>query len=314
MVLPVSFSALRSFVEIGRQGSIKQAARSLNVTSGAVSQQVKALETFLCVSLLDRGNREVRLSADGLRLFTKIAPAFQEIDEAIQLFDGRRPGPKTLVISTVPSFAACWLTSRLGLFTSAHPEIEIQIQTSVQLADLGSGSADVAIRHGSGDYPGLDGLRLFSPRLVAVGSPSLLIDGPLSSPADCLGYPLLQDRDRADWSVWLEANGVNTSRNAAKGPGYADDALLIQGAIAGQGLAVVRDIYAADALATGRIILAVDAPVPTPAGYFLVTRPDRTTVPKIAAFRQWITKEAKVTADRNRWPPPSPGTVKSGNS
>ena len=292
MTLPVSFGALRAFVEVGRQGSIKQAARELNVTPGAVSQQIKALEAHFGVQLLTRGNREVRLSVDGLRLYAKIVPAFEQIDAAVQLFDGRRPGPETLVISTVPSFAACWLTSRLGRFSAAYPQIEVRIETSVQLADLGQGAADVAVRHGSGNYPGLNSVGLLSPQLVAIGSPELLMDGPVSSPVDCLRYPLLQDRDRTDWSVWLEAHGVKASRSAAKGPSYADDALLIQGAIAGQGLAIVRDVYAAGALAAGSIILAIDAPVPTQTGYFVVTRPDRASVPKIAAFRQWIMQEA----------------------
>lgn len=292
MPSPVSFSALRTFIEVGRQGSIKRAAQELNVTPGAVSQQVKALEARFGVKLLERGNREVKLSAHGLRLFGKIASGFEQIDAAVRLFEDRRPGPRSLIVSTTPSFAACWLTPRLGRFAAQHPEIEIRIETSVQLADMTSGMVDVAIRHGSGDYPGLDAALLFTPRLVAVASPSLLIDGPLSDPADCLRYPLLQDRDRADWPTWFEAHGVKPARNAVKGPSYADDALLIQGVIAGQGLAIVRDVYAAHALEAASIMLAVDACVPTRAGYFVVVQPGRMTVPKIAAFRQWIIGEA----------------------
>lgn len=292
MTSPVSFGALRTFVEVGRQGSIKRAAQELNVTPGAVSQQVKALEARFGVQLLERGNREVKLSAHGLRLFGKVAPGFEQIDGAVRLFEDRRPGPRSLVISTTPSFAACWLTPRLGGFATQHPEIEIRIETSVQLADMTSGMVDVAIRHGSGDYPGLDAAMLFTPRLVAVASPSLLLDGPLSDPADCLRYPLLQDRDRSDWPEWFEAHGVKSARNATKGPSYADDALLIQGVIAGQGLAIVRDVYAAHSLDAGSIMLAINASVLTPAGYFVVVQPDRMTVPKIAAFRRWIMREA----------------------
>ncbi|MAU21589.1 MAG: LysR family transcriptional regulator [Martelella sp.] len=294
MTSPVSFGALRTFVEVGRQGSIKRAAQELNVTPGAVSQQVKALEARFGILLLERGNREVKLSAHGLRLFGKVAPSFEQIDAAVQLFEDRRPGPRSLVVSTTPSFAACWLTPRLGRFVAQHPEIEIHIETSVQLANMTGGMVDVAIRHGSGDYPGLDTTLLFMPQLLAIASPSLLIDGPLSNPADCLRYPLLQDRDRADWPTWLESHGVKPARNATKGPSYADDALLIQGAIAGQGLAIVRDIYAARALDAGSVILAIDAPVVTPVGYFILVQPDRMTVPKIAAFRRWIMCEAGV--------------------
>ncbi|MBW8637917.1 LysR family transcriptional regulator [Hoeflea sp. WL0058] len=294
MTSPVSFGALRTFVEIGRQGSIKRAAQELNVTPGAVSQQIKALEARFGVQLLERGNREVKLSAHGLRLFGEVAPAFTQIDAAVQLLDDRRPGPRSLVVSTTPSLAACWLAPRIGRFTAQHPDIEIQIETSVQLADMTGGAVDVAIRHGSGNYPGLNAALLFIPQLVAVASPSLLIDGPLSHPADCLRYPLLQDRDRADWPTWFELHGVKPTRNARKGPSYADDALLIQGVIAGQGLAIVRDVYAALALDAGSIVLALDAPVPTSAGYFVVVQPGRMTVPKIAAFRRWILSEASV--------------------
>ncbi|MCM2439428.1 LysR family transcriptional regulator [Agrobacterium vitis] len=293
MTSPVSFGALRTFVEVGRQGSIKRAAFALNVTPGAVSQQIKALELRFGIQLLERGNREVRLSTHGLLLFGQIAPGFEQIDAAVHLFEDRRPGPQTLVISTVPSFAACWLTPRLGHFTARHPQIEVQIETSVQLADLANGPVDLAIRHGSGKYLGLDATLLFTPRLVAVGSPSLLENGVLQSPGDCLRYPLLQDRERTDWPSWLEAQGVKPTRSATKGPSYADDALLIQAAIAGQGLAIVRDVYAARALQAGGIMLAIDAPVPTPASYFIVVRSDRTS-PKIAAFRQWIMREAGV--------------------
>jgi Transcriptional regulator len=292
MTSPVSFGALRTFVEVGRQGSIKRAAQELNVTPGAVSQQVKVLEARFGVQLLERGNREVKLTTQGLRLFGKVAPSFEQIDAAVQLFENRRPRPHSLVVSTTPSFAACWLTPRLGGFAELHPDIEVRIETSAQLVDMASGMVDVAIRHGPGNYPGLDAARLLTPRLVAIASPAHLLDDSLIHPADCLRYPLLQDRDRVDWPAWLEAHGVKPARNAAKGPSYADDALLIQAVIAGQGLAIVRDIYAARDLEAGSIVLAIDAPIPTKAGYFVVVQPDRMTVPKIAAFRRWIMREA----------------------
>lgn len=292
MTSPVSFAALRAFVEVGRRGGVKRAALALNVTPGAVSQHVKALEARFGVELLERGNREVTLSVHGRRLFGEIASGFEQIDAAVAGFVPRRPEPRPLVVSTTPSFAACWLAPRLGRFAALHPEIEITIETSVQFADMTNGTVDVAIRHGSGDYPGLDATLLFAPRLVAIASPSLPAEARPAHPADCLNHPLLQDRDRADWSTWLEAHGVAPERAATKGPSYADDALLIRAVAAGQGLAVVRDVYAAHALEAGDVVLAIDAPVPTAARYFAVVQPGRATVPKIAAFRRWIVAEA----------------------
>lgn len=292
MVTPVSFAALRTFVEVGRQCGIKRAAQELNVTAGAVSQQIKALEASFGIPLLDRGNREVRLSADGLRLYGKIAPAFEQIEGALQHFDNRRSNSASLVISTTPSLAACWLTPRLGRFMALHPEVEVRLETSVQLVDLSSGPVDVALRHGSGNYPGLDTSLLWKPKLIVIGSPALLRDSSLTSPADCLRYPLLQDRDRIDWSLWLEGSGVAPTPSAAKGPSYANDALLIEAASAGQGLAAVRDIYAAQALSAGTIIQPIGASVPTITSYYVAVPPKKLRVPKVLLFREWLLEEA----------------------
>jgi len=298
MSFPVSLIALHSFVEVGRHGSIKRAAEELHVTPGAISQHIRQLEARFQVPLVERDGRGIKLSAQGLRLYGRIAPGFEQIESGLSLFDGRARGGQgtTLVISTTPSFAACWLAHRLGRFTARQPRVEVKVETSVQLADLARGQADVAIRHGSGHYPELDVLPLFRPSLIAIASPDLLPDGPLSEVVECLRYPLLQDRDRLEWSNWLERQGVSPTRAAMKGPSYADDALLIQAASGGQGLAITRDIYAADALKSGRVTLAFRQALPTDAGYFIVTRPKaRQTDRHIAAFCAWLLEEAEQT-------------------
>lgn len=293
MVSHVSFGALRTFVEVGRQVGIKAAAQALNVTPGAVSQQVKALEARFGVRLIERGNRSVKLSPDGLRLFNRIAPGFEEIDAAVRMFEDRKPGPTTLVVSTTPSFAACWLVPRLGRFAALYPDFDIRLETTARLADFDRERVDVAIRHGRGSYPGLHSDLLFTPSLIAIGSPDLL-GGPLSAAEGCQRFPLLQDRDRADWYTWLEANGVRPGTSAAKGPSFADDGLLIQAAATGQGLAIVRDVYAANALAEGTIVRAAGAPVPTRDAYYAVTRPEKHGSRKLRAFLDWLRAEART--------------------
>lgn len=167
-------------------------------------------------------------------------------------------------------------------------------------ADLTGGMVDVAIRHGSGKYPGLHAERLFAPRLVVVASPSVLLDGPLTDPADCLRYPLLLDRDRSDWPAWLEGQGIGPTRNARAGPSYADDALLLQAAAAGQGLAVVRDVYAARALRRAVSRWRVKGRCRhRRAIFFVVVHPDRLAVPKIATLGQWIMEEAGVPSSES---------------
>lgn len=167
------------------------------------------------------------------------------------------------------------------------------MQTSAALADIRGGEADLAIRHGTGLYPGLAGERLFTPRLVVVASPLLLGEGePIRMPVDCLDFPLLQDRERRDWSLWFAAAGLRPDMRASAGSSFGDDALLIRAAIAGQGLAVVRDVYAADDLAAGRLVQPLPISAETPMSYFVIASPDRLALPRVAAFHGWIRAEA----------------------
>lgn len=288
-VLPLL--GLRAFAETARRGSIKAAAEVMGVTPGAVSQQVKLLEDRLGVALFVRDSRSLHLTPEGARLHAPLVRAFDQIEQALDEL-ARSPTREILTVSTLPSLAATWLVPRLGRFTARHPAIDVDVSATARVVDLARERIDVAVRHGLGHYPGLRVLRLMSPRLVPVGSPDLLDGGPpLTVPADCLRLPLLQDEDRADWTLWLRAHGIEDER-AAHGPSFADDYLRLRAAMAGQGLALVRDVYIRDELAAGRLRLAFDLPWPTAFAYYVVMRPELADTPKVRAFVDWLREEA----------------------
>jgi LysR family glycine cleavage system transcriptional activator len=295
MTMQISLLALRAFAEVGRHGSVKTAAATLGVTSGAVSQQVKALEDRLGVPLFVRGNRQIHLTRAGRELLAPVVAGFDQIHGALGTFEAMRSQRRTILrVSTTSSFATTWLVPRLGRFTTAHPRIDMSVSTSSDPVPVGSDGmgVDVAIRHGLGDYPGLRAEQLLQPRLVPVGSPKLLRSVTIASPGDCLGLPLLQDSDGMDWSLWLKAFDVDDPAGAASlGPRLGDDHLLIRAAIEGQGLALVRDTYAAEEIASGRLAIALDLPQPVAFAYWFVTRPGRITW-AVRAFREWIFTEA----------------------
>lgn len=290
---PVSLVALRTFVEVARMGSMKSAAASLGVTAGAISQQVRSLELRLKTQLFHRSNRDVVLTEHGYRLLASINKPFQEIEGAVASFHYGQPRNQTLVVTTVPSFAACWLVPRLGRFSALYPGIEVRIETSVDLVDLRLGGVDIAIRHGTGNYHGLDALHLVTPHLIAICSPQFLKEkGPITDVRDCLNLPLLQDRNRADWKLWFEAHGVEGEEDrTVRGACYPDDALLIEAAAEGQGLAVVRDVYALRALDCGRVIKSIDLDLSTSNAYFFVTTAEMAGIPRVRAFRHWLVGE-----------------------
>ncbi len=284
--------ALRAFVEVGHRGSIKAAAQALHVTPGAVSQQMRLLEERLGLALLERERLGMRLTEAGARVHDDLSAAFRQIDQALDELASIKER-QTVTVSTVASFAASWLVPRLGRFTQRHPHIEIRVEATSALVDLRRDRVDLALRHGLGDYPGLEVTALMAPVLVPVASALLLAGQPLpSQPLDCLGYPLLHDADRADWPLWLSAHGVAQDARAQRGSAFEDDFLLIRAAEAGQGVALVPESYAQEEIAAGRLVLVLDKPWPARFAYYMVTRPGMGQRPAVRAFMDWLLEEA----------------------
>ncbi|MGU7770160.1 LysR substrate-binding domain-containing protein [Burkholderia sp. MR1-5-21] len=290
-------SALHTFIEVGRCGSMKRAADVLCVSPGAVSQQIAKLEDRLMVRLFTRTSREVELTASGRALFEQLLPKFDEIEAIWSNGMATDLRVVRLTISTTASFADAWLVPRLGHFNALHPDIEIAVDSSPRLLDLRRDYVDIAIRHGLGTYPGHAVFKIWTPELLPVCSPRLLSpDRPIAGPQDCLGYPLLQDADRADWTLWLKAFGIEDKR-AQRGTSFTDDSLLVKAAISGQGIALVRDVYVHDEIAAGHLVRALDLPWPTQFAYYVVCSDQRADEWKIDAFRTWIQRE--ILQDRN---------------
>lgn len=286
-----SLNALRAFEAAARHLSFKEAGRELHVTPGAISQQIKALEDELGVPLFRRLTRAIVLTPQGQALRPKVVQAFQLLAAAVA---GVRPEsrPGVLTVSTFPSFAAKWLVPRLGRFAGRHPDLDVRISSTPGLVDFRHEAVDLAIRQGHGDWPGLDSTLLFNAELFPVCSPGLL-QGPhaLREPADLRHTTLLHSMRETEWRLWLEAHGVQ-GVDPTRGPRFSDDALALEAAIDGQGVAISRDILVAGDLAAGRLVRPFPQALPDLFGCYLVCPLERTAEPQIAAFRDWIVDEA----------------------
>src|SRR6516164_5360590 len=166
-------NALRSFDAAARHQSFTRAAEELCVTQGAVSHQVKALEAELGVKLFNRERTGLVITSAGRDYLAVVRDAFDRIALGTeQLTERQRSGP--LAVSTSPDFAAKWLVHRLGRFAAAHPEIELNVSATMHHVDFASEEVDLAIRHGAGNWPGLDAVNLCPEELFPVCSPALL--------------------------------------------------------------------------------------------------------------------------------------------
>lgn len=296
MPTPLPLQALRTFVEVGQHGSIKAAARALHVTSGAVSQQIRLLEDRLEMALFTRERQGFRLTEAGASVYPSLLEAFEKIDKAVETLEAIK-GLQTLTISTVATFAASWLVPRLGRFKARYPQIEVRVEATSALVDLRRDRVDIALRHGLGNYPGMEVMHLMAPVLIPVASPGLVACGHhLRDPEDCLDYPLLHDSDRADWPLWFAAHSVADDQRAERGSAFEDDYLLIRAAVSGQGLALVPEEYASEEIAAGRLVQVLDKPWPARFAYYLVTMPGAMQRPEVQAFTDWIKEEARVPA------------------
>lgn len=281
-------NALKAFAAFAETGSATGAGAALNVTHAAVSQQLRTLETHLGVSLLDRRGKTMSLTPEGqelaevLRLsFSAIASATEKLTEA----DQSRP----LQVSMTPTFASGWLLPRLADFRRAHPEVDLMLNPTPELAPLVPGGIDVAIRYGNGDWPGLASHPLLPSSTAIVAAPSLVKPGEVTVPADLLNYPWVQELGVTEARDWLNRQGVTDAlvSGLVELPGN----LMIDAARAGQGIAVTARALIEDDLAAGRLLLLFEDR--SKIGYFIVTRPGfhRASLQK---FERWLRRQRKV--------------------
>lgn len=283
--------ALRAFEAAARHVSIKRASEELNVTPGAISQLVKALEFHLGVPLFRRMNRGLVLTEAGQRYLLPIRAAFRQIAEASQVIAASRQSG-ILTVSVTPSFAASWLVPRLKRFHEQHSDIDLRLQTGKALVDFSHSDVDLAIRHGLGRYPGLRSDRLVSIELIPVASAALIKKyGMPKSSRDLIDWPLLHDSERRDWQLWLETQGV-ADHAPLRGPSFEDSALVLQASESDQGAALIPATMAAASIEEGRLVRLLQTSWPMEFAYYLVYPIETTNHPKIAAFRNWILCEA----------------------
>lgn len=279
-----SLGALRAFMAVARYGGVSRAAEALHLTHSAVSHQIRALQEELGMTLFERNGRGLSLAEEAAAYARRIEGAFREIEEATLAFTtGER---KRLRVSTIPSFAARWLLPRLGDFISAWPETDVEVHSTCRLADLKGGEVDVAIRFGSGRYPGLFSECLMRDWLFPVCSPEFAKHYGLRDGSGIEGAPLLHS-DNEPWSVWFPAAGI-VAAEPERGVTFNDSALMLQAAAAGQGLCLGRQSLAYDDIVAGRLVRPFSAYVESQNAYYFVCRKEKVETPAVADFRAWM--------------------------
>lgn len=295
-----SMTALVAFEAAARHQSFTRAAEELCVTQGAVSHQVKALETELRLRLFSRRPQGIELTVAGSSYFAVIREVLDRIAEGTDtLLKKRNSGVLTVSIS--PNFAAKWLVQRLGRFTDAFPLIDLRLSATKHHVDFAAEDVDLAVRHAEEPERGLHATKLCEEELFPVCSPKLM-EGP-NSPRDIGNlnrHTLLHLDNRRDWLKWLDLSGANVP-DLSKGPVFDQASMAIDAAVAGQGVALARSGLVAQDLIRGHLIRPFSASLPVSYGYWIVCPRATAALPKIETFRGWLLDEAAEDAKKLAW-------------
>lgn len=283
---PPSMPGLLAFEALARLRSVTLAGEELNVTTSAVSHRIRQLETQLGVTLFSRG--DFGLTHDGATYLCRVREALA----MLQQVPGRSAsgGATRLRVAVTPTFSRQVLLPRLALFRHAYPEIDLVLQVTIPMLNVMAEEADIELRFGTGPYADREAVLLSSDVVTPVCSPDYLNEaGPFDGfdTAEAIERVRLIRSPLEPWRTWFTANGIAQDEPSA-GSQFNDIGLVLDAAVAGFGVALMRLQLGAAWLESGRLVRLSQHSVPSPHNYFLCWKRGALERWECAAFVDWL--------------------------
>jgi len=286
-----SIDALRAFEAAARLGSFERAADELAVTASAIGKRISTLEDLLGIALLARGSKPLSPTAAGREYLQQVQAALGLL-AAVPLHRRAAQRRQRLSVRATPTFARQVLVPRLPTFTTAHPEVELEVVLSIPFLAANAADADVEVRAGPLAELPSGACHLMRDVVTPMASPLLLQRlPPVRAPADLAGAPLL--RTPVDpWVTWFRAAGLDWPE-PTEGPKLVDLGMTLEAAVSGQGVALARPTLARPWLESGalRPLFALYA---EPAQQYLLWRHAESEA--VAAFCAWLQAQCATAA------------------
>lgn len=281
-------NALRAFEAVASRLSFARGAEALNVTSAAVSSQIRALEERLNQPLFHRHGRHITLTETGNKLLPGVQRGLAELRKAVELVNQER-SEGVVNISMMPSFLQKWLMPRLVDFYGSQPHIDLRIHVDNAHVDFDQGDMHAAVRFGRGNWPGLETVKLADDWILPVCSRQLLDEiGPIDSVEDLQKHDLIF-LNSVMWEPWFREMG-----KSARDPRWSklDDSIsILMAAEQGEGIALSRWSLVARDIAAGRLVRPVQDVVKTAWSIYFVAPPHYFELPKVSVFRNWLKEQ-----------------------
>lgn len=284
-----SLNALAAFEAAARHLSLTRAAAELNVTPGAVSKQVKALEDELGCALFLRLHRALALTPAGDTVHRALMEAFEKIAQSLKTVSSEG-AVRSVSIGSTMAFAHLWLMPRLGGFWNAHPEIVVDHMISDRAQELVRSDVDLIVRYGDGQWPDADSAKLFDDSIIAVASPGFAAKHPCRQPAELAGLPLLSlegvDWNWTTWPDFLATFAVPRKRlNIRRFNSYV---ISIQAAQDGQGVALGWLSLVKPLIARRKLVQVTAARLAAPQSFYVTWSSRRPLSPEAKVLREWL--------------------------
>lgn len=283
-------AALFTFEAAARHLSFTRAAAELNVTQAAVSYSMKQLERALGVHLFHRAGRGIQLTEAGERFYNDVALGLAHIRRSAEALS-RLSRDRHVTLSCSTAFANYWVLPRLAAFRAAHPEVDIRLQTTDKDVDLVEEGLTLGIRRGDGHWPGCEAALVAAERIFPIASPAYLArHGTPQGPEQIAGHALLHLEEpfrlRPSWGDWFAAAGYDW-RDRGEGLRLNDYALVIQAALAGQGIALGW-AHIVESLVEQGFLVLIDEPVFSEGqGFWVIWPAEQPLGEEAAAVRDW---------------------------
>lgn len=285
-----SFRMLRSFESVVETGSLTAAARQLNVTTGAISRQISALEADLGVALLMRQGRGIVATERGRVLAQKLSAAFAEIAAALD--DAASSGSElTITLNGLPTFVIHWLVPRLGDLQIWEPEIDLRLRTSAREDRFDHPDIDVAIEIGPTTRPGMISIPILERAFVPVCSPATLAESAISCFDDLRRVRIFySDLQVPSWRLWLQHVGAEPFDITANGVRFENSSLAYQAVRSGRGIAIGQPVMLQDELDLGILVKPFAEIYKSDVAYHVVYPERSADWAELRRFIEWLCK------------------------
>ncbi|HEY0122994.1 MAG TPA: LysR substrate-binding domain-containing protein [Rhizobium sp.] len=287
----IPLKGLQAFEAVGRCGSVTAAALELKVSPGAISQQVRKIESFLGVTLLERNGRTAELTLWGRLYHQEISKGFEQFAIAERMLERAR-NENALVLSALSSVVNKWIGRRIFDWQALHPDAHVRIIGRDKEPRMGYDEIDFRISYGSDVLQHEHYTELFRDWVVPACSPALM-QGRTPSVSELLDFPLLHvewERHFTPYPSWTEfaAKVGESLKEAAPGLSFTLSSSAIDAAINKRGVVLAQMSMIADELEAQTLVIPVDIRIPLRESYFLAWDRSALQKPYGAAFRDWV--------------------------